>query len=380
MAENGRGSEFWLRVMEKKLSGDPLTPEEEERMAWVAVEKEPSHAAHSPIVAVKGKVLVPSNGGSGIRTAEELLGGKTREDLERLVECRKEELGIGRNEEAFRCLVCGRKMVERTGKFGEFLACSGFPSCWWTTPMVTVNEFLNINADRSPQRRLFDILKEATMQCPKCYEVALAPRMKRGGGPNSLYLLCKHCKWRKSIARLATPSTAEIPTNVSAPSQAGQCFSVPDPPQIEEKAREIVNSKIGEPLGLCPECRAPHRRVYGFGGCGKEKRPGLWLKCLNQGCYRHKGAFEVKSREELNKLNACPFCGGPIDRMIVVREGGVSIFILSCKRFDMFKDGDPCQFAAWWSPGAMSDKYPSGYGGNKEEVEDAKPSLLHSGL
>ncbi len=34
------------------------------------------------------------------------------------------------------CDVCGRQMVVKTGRFGRFLACPGFPDCTFTKPLV----------------------------------------------------------------------------------------------------------------------------------------------------------------------------------------------------------------------------------------------------
>ena len=34
------------------------------------------------------------------------------------------------------CDVCGRKMVVKSGRFGRFLACPGFPECTFTKPLV----------------------------------------------------------------------------------------------------------------------------------------------------------------------------------------------------------------------------------------------------
>ncbi|MFQ9803554.1 MAG: topoisomerase DNA-binding C4 zinc finger domain-containing protein [Coprococcus sp.] len=30
------------------------------------------------------------------------------------------------------CPECGKKLVERSGKFGKFIGCSGFPKCRFT--------------------------------------------------------------------------------------------------------------------------------------------------------------------------------------------------------------------------------------------------------
>ena len=37
------------------------------------------------------------------------------------------------------CDVCGRKMVVKTGRFGRFLACPGYPECTFTKPIVVRN-------------------------------------------------------------------------------------------------------------------------------------------------------------------------------------------------------------------------------------------------
>ena len=34
------------------------------------------------------------------------------------------------------CVVCGRKMVIKSGRFGRFLACPGYPECTFTKPLV----------------------------------------------------------------------------------------------------------------------------------------------------------------------------------------------------------------------------------------------------
>ncbi len=55
------------------------------------------------------------------------------------------------------CEKCGKPMVAKLGRFGRFLACSGFPDC------------KNTKA----------ILKSSGVQCPKCQEADLVERMTR---------------------------------------------------------------------------------------------------------------------------------------------------------------------------------------------------------
>ena len=56
------------------------------------------------------------------------------------------------------CELCGRKMVIKTGRFGKFLACPGFPECRNTKPLV----------EKMPGR------------CPKCGGAILKRKSKKG--------------------------------------------------------------------------------------------------------------------------------------------------------------------------------------------------------
>ena len=56
------------------------------------------------------------------------------------------------------CELCGRKMVIKTGRFGKFLACPGYPECKNTKPLV----------ERMPGR------------CPKCGSGMLKRKSKKG--------------------------------------------------------------------------------------------------------------------------------------------------------------------------------------------------------
>ena len=56
------------------------------------------------------------------------------------------------------CEICGRRMVIKSGRFGRFLACPGFPECKNTKPIV----------ERMPGR------------CPKCGSTILKRKSKKG--------------------------------------------------------------------------------------------------------------------------------------------------------------------------------------------------------
>lgn len=80
------------------------------------------------------------------------------------------------------CELCGKPMVIKTGRFGDFLACSGYPACKNTKP----------------------ILRSIGVKCPNCGKDIVERRSKRGkifygcsGYPD-----CKTVYWNKPIGRL----------------------------------------------------------------------------------------------------------------------------------------------------------------------------------
>jgi len=78
-----------------------------------------------------------------------------------------------------KCEMCGRMMVVKSGKFGKFLACPGFPECKNTKP----------------------ILKTINVKCPKCGGNILERRTKTGkifyGCSN--YPNCDFSSWDKPV-------------------------------------------------------------------------------------------------------------------------------------------------------------------------------------
>ena len=56
------------------------------------------------------------------------------------------------------CPVCGRPLVKKHGRFGEFIACSGYPECKTTMPVV----------------------KKLGVACPKCGKELVERRSRRG--------------------------------------------------------------------------------------------------------------------------------------------------------------------------------------------------------
>jgi len=80
------------------------------------------------------------------------------------------------------CDQCGRHMVYKMGRFGKFLACSGFPDCRNTKPIV----------------------KEIGVECPSCKIGSIIERKSKKSrifyGCNR-YPECEYVSWDKPIAR-----------------------------------------------------------------------------------------------------------------------------------------------------------------------------------
>ncbi|WP_134686186.1 type I DNA topoisomerase [Brevibacillus migulae] len=80
------------------------------------------------------------------------------------------------------CELCGRHMVYKMGRFGKFLACSGFPDCRNTKPIV----------------------KEIGVACPSCKIGSIIERKSKKSrifyGCNR-YPECEYVSWDKPIAR-----------------------------------------------------------------------------------------------------------------------------------------------------------------------------------
>ncbi|MCY9762877.1 type I DNA topoisomerase [Paenibacillus alvei] len=80
------------------------------------------------------------------------------------------------------CEKCGRHFVYKMGRFGKFLACSGFPDCRNTRPIV----------------------KDTGVTCPKCHEGKLVERRSKKGRVFygcDRYPECDHVMWDRPSAK-----------------------------------------------------------------------------------------------------------------------------------------------------------------------------------
>ena len=85
-----------------------------------------------------------------------------------------------------KCDLCGRNMVIKSGRFGRFLACPGYPECKFTKPLVVEmpgrcpkcggrilkktsrNGYTYYGCDQVPDLRFYDLGRAGKDDCPVC--------------------------------------------------------------------------------------------------------------------------------------------------------------------------------------------------------------------
>ena len=115
------------------------------------------------------------------------------------------------------CKECGSPMVIKTGRFGEFLACTRYPKCKHTRPVPL------------------------GIKCPKCGIGDLAERRTRKGR-NFFGCLrypdCDYSVWNKPVA-IACPSCGFVGMEVKRTKEAGvvhKCLKCGHEVPVEEPA------------------------------------------------------------------------------------------------------------------------------------------------
>ena len=158
------------------------------------------------------------------------------------------------------CENCGKPMAVKRGRFGQFLACTGYPECKTTRKIIATKQ--GMTAAKPDQ-----ILDE---KCPKC-ESNLVIKQGRFGEFTACtnYPNCKYVK-QKSTGVLCPKDGGDI---VERKSRRGKvfygCANYPDCDFT------LWNRPIAEP---CPECKAPFlvEKVT--------KKHGRQLICNNEEC------------------------------------------------------------------------------------------------
>lgn len=120
------------------------------------------------------------------------------------VEIKPEYAGVG-------CDLCGSEMVYKMGRYGKFMACSNFPDCRNTKPIVKEIGIKcpnckkgNIVERKSKKRRIFygcdrypecDFVswdKPLERKCPKCQEMLIEKKLKKG-----VQVQCVNCDYKE---------------------------------------------------------------------------------------------------------------------------------------------------------------------------------------
>jgi DNA topoisomerase-1 len=167
------------------------------------------------------------------------------------------------------CENCGKPMVVKRGRFGQFLACTGYPECKTTRKIIATKQ--GITAAKPDQ-----ILDE---KCPKC-DSNLVVKQGRFGEFTacSSYPTCKYVK-QKTTGVLCPKDGGDI---VERKSRRGKvffgCANYPDCDFT------LWNRPIAE---KCPDCGAPFlvEKIT--------KRHGRQLICNNEDCSYVRQAEEL---------------------------------------------------------------------------------------
>jgi DNA topoisomerase-1 len=158
------------------------------------------------------------------------------------------------------CENCGKPMAVKRGRFGQFLACTGYPECKTTRKIIATKQ--GMTAAKPDQ-----ILDE---KCPKCSSNLVIKQGRFGEFTACTnYPNCKYVK-QKSTGVLCPKDGGDI---VERKSRRGKvfygCANYPDCDFT------LWNKPIAEP---CPECKAPFlvEKIT--------KRHGRQLICNNEEC------------------------------------------------------------------------------------------------
>jgi DNA topoisomerase-1 len=170
------------------------------------------------------------------------------------------------------CERCGLPMVLKWGRYGKFLACSGYPGCKNTRQMAGTD---------GPETEVAEDVAKAT--CPICSRAMV---LKKGRfGP---FLACVGYPECRSTQRLVRGSDGKLQVEVFAP--------------IDEK---------------CPECGSPLMRRRG--------RFGPFVACSAYPTCKH-----IKKNEAKEIGIVCPDCG---QGQLVERKGRWGRSFYGCRRY-----------------------------------------------
>ncbi len=159
------------------------------------------------------------------------------------------------------CPTCGRPMVVRRGRFGPFLACSGYPDCKTTRP----------------------ILERTGVNCPRCGQGQLVVRRSRRGRTFygcERYPDCDYVLWERPVGACPVCEQPLVEKRGRQGSHWRQCTN-PEcghreggpvgegmPEDGEEAAEESSSAQVGPRVAAAVAASAPGAAVAALGDGG----------------------------------------------------------------------------------------------------------------
>ncbi|MDR2367411.1 MAG: type I DNA topoisomerase [Deltaproteobacteria bacterium] len=154
---------------------------------------------------------------------------------------------VSLSEEVF-CEKCGKPMVVKKGRFGSFLACSGYPECRNTKPLTTDENGETKVSDETPP----DLPQGLDPVCPNCGQLLLVKKTKRG----TWFIACSG--YPKCTYALSMPTGLDCPRQdcqgsiLEKFSRRGPFYGCSEYPGCRVILR---GTPLKEP---CPECDSPY--------------------------------------------------------------------------------------------------------------------------
>jgi DNA topoisomerase-1 len=216
------------------------------------------------------------------------------------------------------CPNCGKPMVIKTGRYGKFIACTGYPQCKTTKPVEEVEK------SDEPTGEV----------CPQCGKPMVIKTGRYGK-----FIACTgypQCKATKPVEEVkeSDEPTDEVCPKCGKPmvvktGRYGKFIACSNYPRCKTTRRVKEAKESDEPTDeVCPKCGKPMVMKAG--------RYGKFIACSNYPrCKTTRRVKEAKTPDEPTD-EVCPKCGKPM----VVKTGRYGKFI-ACSRYPKCKTSRP---------------------------------------
>ncbi|MGN1095816.1 MAG: type I DNA topoisomerase [Eubacteriales bacterium] len=201
---------------------------------------------------------------SGDDTLEDVLGdfyggfSKTLEKAQSKIKENKVELPV--EESDIICEKCGRRMVIKTGRFGKFAACPGYPECKNTKPLQKDGSIAEKKPGEEPEK--------TDLKCPECGGDIVIRKSRYGK-----FYACTNfpkCKYTKAIREEIGVACPKCGGNIvrGFGKRKSVFYNCENYPKCDFSVWDMPTNK------KCPEC----------GGMLFEKKGKKYLYCAKEGC------------------------------------------------------------------------------------------------